>query len=175
MRDPDTAAADSLLALVKLGMKVNLLFRCDVLASAKRAYLRLHPETGHGYHRRHLKGATRPGPPAFATYAAAKTGRSLSSIKRDITIWERLTPDSRDRLCGTDHSSKLGSLQLIAGLPADRQGAALDQLLSGPAQRTRRPKLKASCQVDLTHVPSRDLLAELLRREGDGRTAASNG
>lgn len=162
-----TGSADHLLALVKLGTKVNMPERCRVLAEAKAAYLKLHPETGRGK----AGGYARQGKlkaPGFGRYASGLTGRSCRSIEGDISIWERLAPDSRARLSGAVHSDKQRTLAALAAEPPERQRLALDRLLSGEAgtvEQSLQATGRLSPRLDLSCISSRDLLTELWRRE----------
>lgn len=159
------ASADNLLALVKIGTKVNVLERCRVLAEAKQVYITLHPETRKGGKRKKL--ASRSGPPAFVRYAADLTGNSVRSIDLSISIWNGLSPDSRDRLSGLAISGNQRELQVLSRLPPDHQCAALDRLLAGEATSFTGQLGKSLRAVtpDLTAVSRRDLIAELWRRE----------
>lgn len=158
-------SADHLLALVKLGIKVNALERCRVLAEAKNAYVKLHPETRHGGKRN--KHVARSGPPAFGSYAARLTGVSRQTISLCNSIWGRLSADSRDRLSGLPISDNQRELEALSRLPPDRQRQGLDHLMAGEidtfggAERVACPP----STPDLTRVSRRDLIAELWRRE----------
>lgn len=158
-------SADHLLALVKLGTKVNVLERCRVLTEAKQVYVRLHPETRHGGKLNKL--APRLGPPTFVNYAADLIGCSGRSICLAIAIWNGLSPDSRARLSGLAISDNQRELQALSRLSADHQRRELDRLMAGEID-TFGGSVGIECPPpapDLTRVSRRDLVAELWRRE----------
>ena len=162
MLPPDRTQADNLLAVLRLGQKVRALDRCRILAEAKAAYLLLHPETRRGGQRK--KGRKVSGVPPFALYAAGLTGYSLRSILADIAIWNGLSAESRERLAASALSGNQRCLRAIAKLPHTQQAEAITRWQADPSALDPLP---CAAPPDLSAIPTRDLLAELIRREDD--------
>jgi hypothetical protein len=103
--------------------------RAKLTAQRKGAYQKAHPETKHGGAPGKAGGGKVPKEPnigSFAADTAAKSGRSLASVKADATRAKRLGPDL-DRVQGTS-LDKGAELDALAAMPS-RKGR---QLSAGP-------------------------------------------
>lgn len=113
----------------------NALERCEALTEMKRIYEDMHPETKHGGKRgnQHTGGEKRQVAIfAFCQNAAESTGLSARSVRLAVQIFESLSPQTRERLRGTEIANKQSDLKALAGLTAENQTKVLDMLFSEP-------------------------------------------
>ncbi|MBD8890927.1 ParB N-terminal domain-containing protein [Labrenzia suaedae] len=106
--------------------------RCESLAEMKRIYEQLHPETKHGGKRgnQHTGGMDRQVAIfAFCQNASESTGLSRRSVELAVQIFEGLSPETRERLKGTDFARKQSDLKALAGLSAETQAKVLGLIL----------------------------------------------
>ncbi|WP_282045567.1 ParB/RepB/Spo0J family partition protein [Roseibium album] len=114
----------------------NALERCEALTEMKRIYEDMHPETKHGGKRgnQHTGGEKRQVAIfAFCQNAAESTGLSARSVRLAVQIFESLSPQTRERLRGTEIANKQSDLKALAGLTAENQTKVLDMLFGEPS------------------------------------------
>ena len=101
--------------------ELNPFDRAAFLAKRKAIYERLHPDTRGGV----AGGKARHGSAtemfSFADATAEKTGLHPRTIRRAVTMFERLTPETRKRLKGTQIMGKEGELNALSKLGPDDQ------------------------------------------------------
>ena len=147
-----------ILELAKFGPKMTAFERCEKLAEAREAYVELYPKS-------QAPGPRMSGAPiGFARYVSEREGTSARGINLCCAIHAGLANAVLARLRLSSKGLTMQHLKGLAALPPDQQPAALDALLSGAAPR-RRPARTRAAALDLTSVPSCDLIAELWRRE----------
>lgn len=125
--------------LENLGRKdFNALERCEALAELKRIYETLHPETKHGGNRKSQafknKAENQVAIFAFCRNAAETTGLSDRSVRLAVQIFEALSPETRERIKGTEYARKQSDLKALAELDAAAQKKVLDLLFMEPPQ-----------------------------------------
>lgn len=136
--------------------------RAAFLAKRKAIYERLHPETRGGV----AGGKARQGSAnvifTFADATAEKVGLSKRTIQRAVTMFERLTPETRRRLRGTWILQKEGELNALSKLGPDDQSAALDLMLrkEEPAPSVTAAKAVITGKTEL--APEDKLLRSLI-------------
>jgi ParB family transcriptional regulator, chromosome partitioning protein len=84
-------------------------------AKRKEAYLRLHPETGHGTNQ-HTRGDAKSASPDFATDQSKKTGVSKRKVQADAARGEKISPAALEKIKGTalDTGVYLDKLKKVA-------------------------------------------------------------
>lgn len=173
--------------------------RADYLARRKQLYVALHPETKHGGAPGQKGGGKKPreakepkmgsfgessgeedaaSSPArsFVDDTAQKTGRSPTTVKRDVYIGERLPDDVKDTIRETSVADIQTDLLDLARMPEVEQRKVAQVLASGQATRVKEAKriLSGSTEpgapgaqaldpsrVDVRHASMQDLLGEL--------------
>lgn len=115
----------------------NALERCEALSELKRVYECLHPDSKHGGDRKSQAAKNKQENQvaifAFCQNAAESTGLSDRSVRLAVQIFESLSPQTRERLRGTEIANKQSDLKALAGLTAENQTKVLDMLLSEPS------------------------------------------
>ncbi|EFO30968.1 MT-A70 family protein [Roseibium sp. TrichSKD4] len=111
----------------------NALERCEALFDLKRIYETLHPDTKHGGKRgnQHIGGQKRQVAIfSFCQNASEKTGLSDRSIRLAITIYNALSPATRERLKNTKFAEKQSDLKLLGECKPDEQDKILNILFA---------------------------------------------
>lgn len=166
----------ALLELAQFGPKMGAFARCEKLGEAKAAYVELYPETRSGViggNARHGKKAVTP---SFAAFVAAKGGEGERSVQLYVSIYEKLTPESRASLRRNDYGAKMMHLRALSKLSPKAQARALDHLASVRAatlpeavarvgeKAIRPPRLRPTEKRLLASIPSAALASELRHR-----------
>jgi len=173
---PEPRLVRVLMELAKFGPKMRPIERACKLGEAKAAYLELYPETRSGViggNARHGKKAVTP---SFVAFVAAKGGEGERSVLLYVSIYEKLTPESRASLRRNDHGAKMMHLRALSKLSPKAQARALDLLDTGRAatlreavakvagKADRAPRLRPSQRRALADLPTEELVAELRAR-----------
>lgn len=152
--------------LENLGRKnFNALERCEALYEMKRIHEQLHPETKHGGKRgnQHTGGEKRQVAIfAFCQNAKETTGLSRRSVELAVQIFEGLSPETRERLKGTEYAQKQSNLKALSEMDVDAQKGVMDLLIapapdgnSDPdADAENAPKQQVSSIADAKAIAS---------------------
>lgn len=113
--------------------------RCHHLYELKQVYERMYPETKNGgdHGNQHTGGRTKSfrsamddGEPTaifgFAKVTADKVGLSERAIQIAVSIWSKLTPETREALRGTRIATKQSDLKLLAAQDTRMQQRIMD-------------------------------------------------
>lgn len=162
----------ALLELAQFGPKMGAFARCEKLGEAKAAYVEIYPETGHGKWK--LVNASRNmRAPSFAAFVTSKGWGSKSTVKIYVSIYEKLTPESRASLRLGDYGAKLTHLRALSKLSPKAQARALELMDTGRAvhlfeaverasdKMPRASRLRPREKRLLAAIPSAALAAEL--------------
>jgi ParB family chromosome partitioning protein len=106
-------------------------------AKRKEAYLRLHPETGHGGDRT-KQDAKSASCPSFADDQAAKTGASKRKVQADAERGEKVTPAALAMVKGTALDTGV-FLDKLKSIPAAEQTAFVQSALAKPKKPKAAP------------------------------------
>jgi ParB family transcriptional regulator, chromosome partitioning protein len=112
--------------------------RSAFMATRKRLYVTLHPETGHG---RAKKGKVDKNVhliPSFADDVAAKLGIDARTVRRAVHRFEHIAPEVRARIAGTAIARKAADLDELAKIVLpEQQMARVERVLKGEARSVR--------------------------------------
>ena len=122
--------------------ELKALDRCRHLSELKKVWERMYPETSNGGNKNVVKGRNEARSPhwdsgseggkifGFARATAEKIGLSRTAIKRDVTIWNRLSSASRLTLVGMKMADKMTELKALSEQKPQRQAQILALILS---------------------------------------------
>ncbi len=122
--------------------ELNPLDRASFLAERKEVYERLHPETRAG----HAGAAAKHGASSellataivatwsFSKETSEKTGLAERTVRLSVELHNRLSPDVRKLLAGTELARNQAELIKLSKLPPDEQAKVASYLLSDEAE-----------------------------------------
>ena len=150
------------------------------LARRKEIYEALHPEAKHGATLK--KGVNSPSghfghsgetPKSFVSDAAAKTGKSERSIRRDVATGENLDATAVDDLLGTPIADSKNELKALSKLPPVEQREVAKKIKAGKATSVKEATDKAPAKVmDAKHRPVPPDLIPAFEPAGEFRSIA---
>jgi ParB family chromosome partitioning protein len=109
------------------GSKLTAVEQAMFTARRKEAYLRLHPETGHGKASPHKDEKFS----SFADDQAAKTGTTARKVQIDAQRGSKITPEAQEMILGT-HLDTGKFLDRVKALPKPEQAAFVRAELDKP-------------------------------------------
>lgn len=144
----------------------NALERCEALTEMKRIYEIMHPETKHGGKRgnQHTGGKKRQGEIfSFCQNAAETTGLTARSVQIAVAIFNGISPQTRERLRGTNIANKQSDLKALSEQTAENQAKVLDMLFCEP---TSAASVSEAIQLVEGHKPKSET-EKLFKRVSD--------
>lgn len=131
------------------GTKLSPAERALFTRRRKDAYEALHPETRNGAVGNGRKKVRQVGEatPRFTKDTADQSGRSERVVQRDVTRAERIEASVLDEVRGTD-LDKGKTLDVLAALPKEQQGSALERMQEGAGKLVDLLSNKTSLPLD---------------------------
>lgn len=115
---------------------LELLERCDQEALRKQVYEQLHPEAARPLGGRPSKNAEIIS--TFADDTAAKTGVTARTVRQEVQIAEKILPEVKDAIRGTELADSKTDLLQLARLKPDEQRAVAETLKSEPVETVKQ-------------------------------------
>ena len=124
---------------------LSALEEAQAMKRMKEIYLALHPETKQASPKELAEKRWNPPENAgrimpFASDTDQKTGKSKSSVNRDIAVAENLTDATQTQITGTKVADSKAELQRLAKLPPKQQEKVAAAIGSGKAQTVAEAK-----------------------------------
>jgi len=113
---------------------LELLERCDQESRRKRVYETLHPETKHGGDRRSESSGNHCHLKSFADDTADKTGVTARTVRQEVQIAEKILPEVKAAIRGTELADSKTDLLQLARLPHEKQLRLAQKVVSGEAK-----------------------------------------
>lgn len=141
---------------------LTVLERAECIARRKEIYENLHPATAAwSSDRQRARANGKPSEmisPGFAEDTAGKTGLSARTIQQEVQIAEKITPETKELIRGTETADSKVKLLAIARLPAD------EQMVAVAASRPSRPRTRIDLPLCVRRGRTKQIAIALVAR-----------